>query len=59
MDPEEFFRINRQYITNINSFLKIRSFFNSRLTVRLKNCNDTSIIVSKDKASQFKKWIAK
>ena len=59
LDPEEFFRINRQYITNINSFLKIRSFFNSRLTVRLKNCNDTSIIVSKDKASQFKKWIAK
>ena len=57
LDPEMFFRINRQYIAAINSFVKIRSFFNSKLTVRLKNCDDGNIVVSKDRASQFKDWL--
>lgn len=57
--PDEFFRINRQYIANIGSFEKIRNFFNSKLTVRLKGCDDDNIVVSKDKSAQLKEWLAR
>lgn len=58
LDPDEFFRINRQYIANINSFKKISNFFNSKLIVRLRNCDDDKIVVSKDRSAKFKEWLA-
>lgn len=59
LDPDEFFRINRQYIASIGSFEKIRNSFNSKLTVRLKGCADDNIVVSKDKSAQLKDWLAR
>ncbi len=59
LDPNKFFRINRQYIANINGIKKISLFFNSKLKVKLKGCNDDNIVISKEKASQFKKWLDK
>ena len=56
LDPSKFFRINRQYIANINGIRKISTFF-SRLMVRLKGCNDENIIIGKEKTVQFKKWL--
>lgn len=55
--PDRFFRINRQYIANIKGIKKISLFFNSKLIVKLKGCNDDNIIISKEKTSQFKKWL--
>lgn len=57
LDPAKFFRINRQYIANIKGIRKISTFFFSRLTVRLKGCNDDNIIIGKEKTVQFKKWL--
>lgn len=57
LDPAKFFRINRQYIANIKGIRKISTFFFSRLTVRLKGCNDENIIIGKEKTVQFKKWL--
>lgn len=59
LDPDKFFRINRQYIANIKGIRKISLFFNSKLIVRLKGCDDENIVISKEKTGQFKKWLDK
>ena len=57
LSPDKFFRINRQYIANIKGIKKISLFFNSKLIVKLKGCNDDNIVISKEKTVQFKKWL--
>ena len=57
LDPDKFFRINRQYIANIKGIRKISLFFSSKLTVKLKGCDDDNIVISKEKTAQFKKWL--
>lgn len=57
LDPDIFFRINRQYIANIKGIKKISQFFNSKLIVKLRGCDDDNIIISKEKTSQLKKWL--
>lgn len=57
LDPDKFFRINRQYIANIKAIKKISMFFSSKLIVRIKGCKDNNIIISKEKSAQFKKWL--
>ena len=59
LDPTKFFRINRQYIANIKSINKISLFFSSKLKVKLKGCDDDNIVISKEKAALFKKWLEK
>lgn len=57
LDPSTFFRINRQYIANINAISRINLCIGSKLKVHLKGCADDEIIVSKDKTISFKKWL--
>lgn len=57
LDPDKFFRINRQYIANIKGIKKISLFFNSKLIVKIKGCDDGNIVISKEKTTQFKKWL--
>ena len=59
LNPDIFFRINRQYIANINYLEKISFFFSSKLHVRIKGCSDNNIIISKTRASKFKQWLNK
>ncbi len=57
LDPDKFFRLNRQYIVNIAALKKISPFFNSKLIVQLFHCSDRNIIVSKERAVLFKEWL--
>lgn len=57
LDPDKFFRINREYIANIKGIKKISLFFSSKLIVKLKGCDDDNIVISKEKTGQFKKWL--
>lgn len=57
LDPDKFFRLNRQYLVNIAALKKISPFFNSKLIVQLFHCNDRNIIVSKERAVLFKEWL--
>lgn len=59
LDPDKFFRINRQYIANIKDIKKISLFFSSKLIVKLKGCDDDNIVISKEKTGLFKKWLDK
>ncbi len=57
LDPDRFFRINRQYIASIKGIKKISLFFSSKLTIRLEGCSDDHIIISKEKTALLKKWL--
>jgi len=56
LDPKEFFRANRQFIIHINSIIKVDNYFNSKLKLRIKNCQN-DVIVSRLKSSSFKNWL--
>lgn len=57
LDPNRFFRANRQYIVNIEHLLFIGNYFGGKLVIRLKGYPQAEIIVSKEKAQRLKEWI--
>lgn len=57
LNPDCFFRANRQYIINVEHILFIGNYFGGKLIVRLKGYPDTRITVSKEKAQRLKEWI--
>lgn len=56
VNPEIFFRVNRQYIIHIQSVGKIKTTHKG-LTVLLKPPFDLEIDISREKATAFKKWL--
>ena len=57
LDPARFFRINRKFIVSSSAILDIISFSNSRLQVKLNSNKSDDLIVSREKVSDFKKWL--
>jgi DNA-binding LytR/AlgR family response regulator len=57
LDPNNFFRINRQYIISTHSILEMFSHTNSRLKLILKSSNDKEIIVARERVQDFKAWL--
>jgi DNA-binding LytR/AlgR family response regulator len=58
VDPRKFFRINRDCIVNIDAIDQIHSWSSSRLKLALKNSRENDrFIVSREKVSEFKRWI--
>ena len=57
LNPEKFFRLNRQYFIHIRALQRITPFFNSKLKVRLLHCLDEEILVSRERSVLFKKWL--
>jgi two-component system response regulator LytT len=57
LDPEVFFRANRQHIISINNIKGIHNFFNGKLKVTLLKQPATEILISREKAAAFKQWL--
>jgi len=57
IDPDRFFRINRSCIVNIDAITDIVGYSSSRLSLKLVSQPPGDLIVSKDKTSEFKKWL--
>jgi len=57
VDPNIFFRINRNYLIHIDSIQDIFSYSSNRLSVKLKMLDHLDMIVSRDKVADFKKWL--
>jgi DNA-binding LytR/AlgR family response regulator len=57
LDPDAFFRLNRQYISRFPTVQKIVSHGNGRLRVELLHCNDKEIVLSRDRSRAFKEWM--
>lgn len=58
IDPERFFRINRQFIISIDSITEMFSFSKSRVKVVLSPPINMDTIVSTEKSPLFKEWLA-
>jgi DNA-binding LytR/AlgR family response regulator len=57
LDPEMFFRANRQVIVNIEAIEKIENYFGGKLKVRLNPSFNDDLIISRLKAHAFRKWV--
>lgn len=58
LDPQIFYRANRQYIINIDAVQSVKPMENAKLTIKLKDPNHKfEIDMSREKAPAFKKWI--
>ncbi len=57
LDPSQFFRLNRKYISHIAAVEEVYTYSNSRLKVKLKNCEASDVIVSREKVGEFKQWL--
>ncbi|MDP3312159.1 LytTR family transcriptional regulator [Lutibacter sp.] len=55
LDHSIFFRANRQYIISVKAIDEILKYGNNQLKIKTKL--DTAIIISKNTASEFKKWL--
>jgi DNA-binding LytR/AlgR family response regulator len=57
VDPNIFFRINRNYLIHIDAIQDIFSYSSSRLGVKLKMLDHLDMIVSREKVADFKSWL--
>lgn len=56
LDPAHFFRANRQFIIPKERIASITIWFDNRLLVRLQTETPEPIYISKNRASEFKRW---
>ena len=57
VDPQIFFRANRQYIINRTAITEIEYYFQGRLLVKLDPSPSEKVLISKARAPQFKNWL--
>jgi hypothetical protein len=57
LDPMLFFRANRQHIISAKGIFEILRYGNNQLKIILNPASSNTIIISKNKASDFKKWL--
>ena len=59
LDPEKYFRISRSFYVSINSVDQIHDYFGNRLMLYLKPQVDKEALVSRERVSDFKRWLGK
>ena len=57
MNPATFFRANRQYLIQVDYIKKISNWFNYKLKVEMSGYPQEEILISREKAAGFKKWL--
>lgn len=59
LDPQKYFRISRSFYISVDSVDQIHDYFGNRLLLHLKPAVEKESIVSREKVSEFKKWMGK
>jgi DNA-binding LytR/AlgR family response regulator len=58
IDPQKFYRANRQFIVNIEAIESVKPIENAKLIIKLKSPNQKlEIDISRVKTPEFKKWL--
>jgi DNA-binding LytR/AlgR family response regulator len=57
LDPQAFYRANRQFLIHKIAIANIERYFSRKLSVKLKIDTPENIIVSKAKANEFLRWV--
>jgi len=55
--PEQFFRLNRQYLINFHAIKEVELYFARKLLVTLFVSTPDQLLVSKEKVSDFLHWM--
>jgi len=58
LDPEKFFRINRQVIVQFHSIKELLAYSKSRVKVIMEPPYGEDAIVSSERSAEFKRWLA-
>lgn len=56
LEPQDFFRVNRSIIINIDSIREVIVYSNSRLKITMQGYNEKEVVVSRDRVGDFKDW---
>ncbi|HET9824543.1 MAG TPA: LytTR family DNA-binding domain-containing protein [Chitinophagaceae bacterium] len=59
LDPGQFFRANRAHLIHIKSVNQIHNYFNGKLKLELKPTAQLDVVISREKANDFKVWMGK
>lgn len=59
LDPDKYYRISRSFYISVNSVEQIHDYFGNRLLLYLKPSTDKEALVSREKVTEFKKWLGK
>ncbi|WP_338874040.1 LytTR family DNA-binding domain-containing protein [Spirosoma sp. SC4-14] len=57
LDPRRFYRANRQFIVGHKAIQKVHLYFTSKLKVELNPVADEEVIISREKAMAFRRWL--
>jgi len=57
LNPQEFYRANRQYLIHIDAVKSIFNHFNGKLKVELKGQSEAEVLISREKSTAFKSWM--
>ncbi len=57
LDPVQFFRINRKFMISVKAVEEIHTYFNSRLLLKILPKEEEQVIVSRERTSNFKRWL--
>ena len=58
LNPNDFFRVNRQIIIARNAIKEATRYFGNRLKLKTLSDNSKDLVISKGKVAAFKKWIS-
>ena len=58
LNPQHFFRANRQFIISFNSIKSSHAHFNGKIKIILTLPTKEEVIVSREKSADFKAWLA-
>lgn len=59
LDPEQFFRINRQFLVSFKAIDTVHTHFKGRLKIGLKPSSKIEAFVVTDRVTDFKLWLGK
>lgn len=57
LDPQTFYRANRQVIVSFDSIAEMHPYFKGRLKIDLQPEVDLEIVISSEKTPEFKSWL--
>lgn len=57
LNPQNFYRANRQYIVQRSAIKEVEFYFNGRLLLVIHPSPEEKVLVSKARASEFKEWM--
>jgi DNA-binding LytR/AlgR family response regulator len=57
LDPTDFFRANRQFILGSQCIREVHSWFNGKMKVMIHPESEEEVIISRERAREFREWL--